>query len=106
MTVVEDAFHWRQRGADKEVYLAVYPVQALLVLHEFAVHPVFQIAEVLVDGITFQQVFFQHLVCPLAELRASDGFHPVAYGNDDIEIVILDPVFLAVGGSCQGFLDN
>ena len=106
LAVVEDAFHGRQRGTDKEVNFAVYPVQALFVLHEFAVHPVLQVAEVPVDGIAFQQVLFQHLVCPLAELCASDGFHAVAYGDDDIEIVVLDPVFLAICGSCQGFLDN
>ena len=106
LAVVEDAFYRRHRRADKEVYLAVNPVQALLMLDKFAVHTVFQIAEALVEGIAFQQVFFQHLVCPLAKLRASDGFHAVPYGNDDIKVIILDPVLLAVCGSCQVFLDN
>ncbi|MOA36431.1 hypothetical protein D3C78_1579540 [compost metagenome] len=43
---------------------------------------------------------------PLAELHAAWRAHTVADGQDQVEVVQLGPVSLAVRGSCQGFLDN
>ena len=43
---------------------------------------------------------------PLSELRATGRAYPVADRANQVEVVELCAVLLAVGGSCQGFLDN
>ena len=43
---------------------------------------------------------------PLAELRAARRPDAVADGEDHVEVVVQRSVVLAVGGSCQVFLDN
>ena len=57
LAFVENAFHRQQRGSDEKVYLPGMLRNAM-----------FQFRQPPVDRITLQQVFFQHLVCPLAEL--------------------------------------
>ena len=86
LAVIKDTFYGRQGGADEEVDLfAVFP------------YDLFESVYPLVDGITFQEIFFQHLVCPDAELGAAQGFYPVTDGDNDIQIIELlgssyDPV--------------
>lgn len=66
----------------------------------------FQLGQAAIDGIAFQQIFLQDPVRPLAELRTAMAFYPIANRDNDIEIIILDPVVFTVCGSCQGILDN
>jgi hypothetical protein len=55
---------------------------------------------------TFHDVFAQPLRGPDAELSAALGLHPVANGNDDIEVVVGSFVVFAIGGSYPEFPDN
>lgn len=43
---------------------------------------------------------------PYAELSRLSAVHPVAYGNDGIEVVEAGQVFLAVRGSCPEIPEN
>ena len=60
LTVEEDAFHGRQRGSDKEVYLLLCLGNTLL-----------QSLNAIVDSITFQQLILQDAVGPLAIFHTS-----------------------------------
>ncbi len=57
LAFVENAFHRRQQGADEKVYLPGMLRNGM-----------FQFRQPPADRITLRQVFFQHLICPLAEL--------------------------------------
>ena len=56
--------------------------------------------------LALDQVFIQALGGPATELGAPGGSHTIAHGDDDLQVVILVAVILAVSGSCQVFLDN
>ena len=68
LAVVEDAFHWWQRGADEKIYLLFCFRYSLL-----------QFCQPTIDGITFQQIFLQYIVRPATKLYTAAGFHPIAY---------------------------
>ena len=64
-------------------------------------HRLAQLAQAaLVDGVAVQQVLAQYVGGPDAELRAASRADAIAHGEDRIEVVVLDLVSLAVGGSC------
>ena len=56
LAVVEDAFHGWQRGADKEIHLA----RKVFYLPFVLLKPCIHLFQPIVDGMAFQQVFFQH----------------------------------------------
>lgn len=60
----------------------------------------------IIQGKAFDDVFPQTLGGPDSELCASVRLYPVAYGNNNIEVVVFGSIPLYVGGSCQVFLDN
>lgn len=60
----------------------------------------------LVKGLALGQVVFQNLGGPFAKLHATLGFHPIANGDDDIQVEVIDLVSFAVSGSCCIFCNN
>ena len=54
----------------------------------------------LVHRVALQQVVAQDPRSPDAELRAAFRVHPIADGEDRVEVEVLDLVRLSVGGSC------
>lgn len=60
-------------------------------------------AQPIVDGMAFQQIFFQYLVCPTPELYASTGFNPIADRQNHVQIIVFHLVHFAVGGSCRKY---
>jgi len=60
----------------------------------------------LVQHVALHQILPQNTGSPLPKVRAPQRLHPVANRDDNIEVVVLNTVLLAIGGSCQGFLDN
>ena len=77
LSVEEDSFHRRKCRVYEESYLFLC-----------LAYPLFQPFHARIERIAFQQVFFQDFVGPLAELDAPAGIYPVAYGDDDIQVVI------------------
>ena len=69
LSVEEDALNGRQGGTDKEVDFLFRLAYAL-----------FQSLKTLVDGITFEQIVFQHIVGPFAEHGRIDAVDTVANG--------------------------
>ena len=69
LSVEEDALQWRQGGMDEEVDFLFSLAYTLL-----------QAFKALVDGITFEQIVFQHIVGPLAEHGGNDAVDTVANG--------------------------
>ena len=53
-----------------------------------------------IDGIAFHQIFFQHLVCPNAELCATLAFYTIAYGDDDIQRIKSNRLLNAINTLC------
>lgn len=51
------------------------------------IHPLDQ---VVLDRITLDKVIFEDGVCPDTELGTALGFDPVAYGDDDVEVIEYD----------------
>ena len=60
----------------------------------------------LVDGVAFDEMVAQHPRRPLAELGAAPGFDPVAYGDDDVEVIVGGIVEFAVRGSYSEIPNN
>ena len=60
----------------------------------------------LIDRVPVNDVPAQHIGCPASELNAPLGFDSISYRDNDIQVVQFCPVPLAIGRSCQGFLDN
>lgn len=77
-------------------------------------HQLFEVIEgligilqtLIVEHEALDDVLPQPLRCPNSKLRAPQRLHSVADRDDDIEVVELRRIVLAIGGSCQGFLDN
>ena len=70
---------------------------------QFVVILVFRAAllqPLVVQGKALDDVFAQTLGGPDAELRASMRLHPVADGNNDVQVVKPCLVLLAISGSC------
>lgn len=66
----------------------------------------FDIVAVVVHGKAFDDVFAQPLGGPYAKLRATMRLHPVANGNDDIEVEVINLICFAVNGSGCKFCNN
>ena len=88
LSVEEDALHGRQGHADEKVDFLFRFAYALL-----------QAFKALVDGITFEQIVFQHIVGPLAEHGGIDAVDTVANGKNGVEVVKLCLISLAIRGS-------
>src|SRR5690554_581224 len=51
----------------------------------------------LIEGVALNQVILEHLGSPFAKLHATLGFHPVADGDDHVQIVVINfPLNLAL----------
>ena len=73
---VEDLF----RGADvADPVEQLFPIVAACVAFQPFV----------VQGESLDEIVFQYAVCPDAELRAAQRLHPVPYGDDDVEVVVI-----------------
>jgi hypothetical protein len=59
-----------------------------------------------VERETFDQKFRKPSSGPLAKRSAAGRTDSIADGQDHVEVVVQGSVLLAVGGSCQVFLDN
>ena len=90
LTVVEDAFHGRQRDADKEVHLIRQVFYLPLVLLKLCIH----LLQPIVDGIAFQQVFLQHFVRPTPEKSGVFAVYPITNGQDCVQIIIFGHILL------------
>ena len=55
---------------------------------------------------TLVQEMENHRDSPDTELCTTVGFYTVAYGDDYIEIVVIDIVGFSVGGSCCKICNN
>ena len=54
----------------------------------------------------FSHILLQNSRCPNAELHTTLGFHTIANGNDDIEIIVIHLIGFAVSGSCCKICNN
>ena len=54
----------------------------------------------------FSHILLQNSRCPDAELHTALGFHTIANGNDDIEIIVIHLIGFAVSGSCCKICNN
>ena len=79
------------------------PARQLLEIVEWLVR-IFQ--PLVVENKSFDDVFPQPLRGPDAELRAAIRLHPVANGNDHVEVVVLCFVGFAIRRSYPEFPDN
>jgi len=68
--------------------------------------PAAALEPLVVQGEAFDDILPQPLRGSDAKLRAPMRFHPVADRDDDIEIVVLDLVRLAISRSCCKFCNN
>ena len=59
-----------------------------------------------IQRIALHEVLPEDIGGPLPEVGTTQGLHPVANGDDDIKIIVLDSVVFTVSSSCQGILDN
>lgn len=65
----------------------------------------------ILQALIVQRKAFSHILpqnprCPDTELHAALGFHTVADGNDDIEIIVIHLIGFAVSGSCCKICNN
>ncbi len=59
-----------------------------------------------IDRVALNEVVTQHSGGPLAKARGPHGVDPVANGNDDVEVVTVHQIHLAVGRSSCIFCNN
>ena len=78
LAIVENAFHRRERGANKEIYF----------LFGFG-YPLLQTFNPLVDYITAEKIFFYDFVCPSSEICTPLRFYTITNGNNDIQTIVL-----------------
>ena len=60
----------------------------------------------MIDGITFQQIVFQDLIGPLAEAGTLFTFYPITDRNNNIQIVIINLIYLSIRSSIGKFCPN
>ena len=88
MALKDNSFMRRLVGTNKERYLFLMLLKAIFNTNEPVINMLLESNELMIDGVTFQQIVTQDIGCPSTEGSSVDTVNAISNRDDGIEVVI------------------